>query len=909
MAVLQVFAGKKTGEMSRFVGFQGISGSFPTHYYFEPQVDGVNNIDGISSGQTIIDLETGNSSVVDFIVGDNVYYLAPSIFGAQVNPIVRILGVSDELSSTEYTELDLFDDETIEITQNIKDFKDVSKILADYTQSFKIPASKNNNRYFEHYYNQDIVDGFDARFRYDCVLKLNGADWKEGQIRLTDVGMKDGYADNYEITFFGNIVSLKSILGDDELDSLPYLDAFNHTLSLSNVARYADYGALLVFDADGNPTGKQTADYNEVPDLIYPFISHTKNRYYFDSSDSSPDIANVRNVAMLNPAIIDDYHNILYTDLKPAIRVIRIIRAIESRYGIQFSNDFIREDNKSFEMLYMMMSRESGGLDSKIEESNKELFLSDFSYSSGVEIRTGSLDTFEVYRQHLQGNGDQDRTDVYMRGDILVTGSGSYSLKIINDETAQVYLEEINLSGSFSFDARVEALSVGTFSVKPKIILTTKGGIQNFTTDLSLESKTYNLKFGDISSETGLYSRTATQTLSNGLDIRNSMTPKIKCIDFLKGIFKMFNIVAYVEDGVIIAKPYDDFYSSGKEVDLSYCIDSSSHKISRADIYSEINFKYKDPKDVFTIKRNELTNTEYGNLDFKSDETSSFDGGSYKVDLPFSRILSEAMMNENDNQTAISWGYAVSDSFSPVEISSLLFTSTNTSTVASGWITDGSSTAFLSSSRHPPMGVYYDEKGRWSSIGFGEEIEPFLPATGSTQTIKNSLFTNFYQNQILNLYNQLSRVVSYTCYPSLKDVHRIKLNDTVIVNSKKYFINSIKNNLTTGKSEIVLISKSIELPELQNNQFYEINKDGDTELFTSYVADITFNSQPDPCDNTWHKRPFENIAISESEYVYRYTGSQLIHLNYTLMRKLEGYTHDIIETNSSGLIVTKTNCP
>jgi hypothetical protein len=207
------------------------------------------------------------------------------------------------------------------------------------------------------------------------------------------------------------------------------------------------------------------------------------------------------------------------------------------------------------------------------------------------------------------------------------------------------------------------------------------------------------------------------------------------------------------------------------------------------------------------------------------------------------------------------------------------------------------------------MGVYYDEKGRWSSISFGEEIEPFLPGVGYTQVIKNSLFTNFYQNQIFNLYNQLSRAVSYTCYPSLKDVHRIKLNDTVIVNSKKYFINSIKNNLTTGKSEIVLISKSIELPELQNNQFYEINKDGDTELFTSYVADITFYSEPDPCDNTWTKSPFENIAISESEYVYRYTGSELIYLNYSLIRKLYGYTHDIIETNSSGLIVNKINCP
>ena len=749
MAALQVFAGKKTGTRKSVVDAYGDWFDPPN----EPYVQDFNFQaieEGCTVGSTITNLNTGATATVTgfleyvSVVKYTVIFLDVQIFNSVGEYFTA--SVSDRFSDVDYTELDLFEDETIEITQNIKDFKDVSKILADYTQSFKIPASKTNNRYFEHYYNQDIVDGFDARFRYDCVLKLNGADWKEGQIRLTDVGMKDGYADNYEITFFGNIVSLKSILGDDELDSLPYLDAFNHTLSLSNVARYADTGALLVFDSDGNPTGMQTALYSEVPDLIYPFISHTKNRYYFDSSDSSPDIANVRNVANLNPPVVDDYHNILYTDLKPAIRVIRIIRAIESRYGIQFSNDFIREDSKPFEMLYMMMSRESGGLDSKVEETSKELFLSDFSFSSGVDVREGSGNNYvELFTGVPSGNGSQRLKIAIMSGDIIVSGSGSYDLKIIDAESSVLYYEVLNVSGNFSFNAQVGSRARGYSLVKPKIILTTKAGIQNFTTDLSIESKLYDRRYGDIDSETGVYSRTATQTLSNGLDIRNSMTPKIKCIDFLKGIFKMFNIVAYVEDGVIIAKPYDDFYSSGKEVDLSYCIDSSSHKISRADIYSEINFKYKDPKDVFTIKRNELTNTEYGNLDFKSDETSSFDGGSYKVDLPFSRILSEAMISQSGNQTAICWGYAVSDSFSPVEISSLLFTSTNTGTVPSGYITDGSSNIAINAARHPPMGVYYDEKGRWSSISFGEEIEPFLPGTGYTQTIKNSIFTLFYK--------------------------------------------------------------------------------------------------------------------------------------------------------------------
>ena len=910
MAVVQIYAGKKSGVKKNPITSFGDYLGNPSFPYVSTDGFYADSY-GVSTGSVVVNNTTGDSTTVVSIQDTIFIILDTQIFNStEENYNIDVL---EQLSDIDYTELDLFDDEPIEITQNVKDFKDVSKVLTDYTQNFKVPASKLNNRYFEHYYNQDIVDGFDARFRYPAIIKLNGVDWKEGQIRLTDVGMKDGYADNYEISFFGSVVSLKTLLGDDELDTLPYLDAFNHTLSLSTVATYSDKGAKLVFDIDGNPTGITTADFNEVPDLIYPFIGHSKNRYYVDNSDASPDIANVRNVALLNPIVNDQYHNILYTDLKPAVRVINIIRAIESKYGIEFSNDFIREDSKAFEMLYIMMSRESGGLDSKIEESSKELFLSDFSFSSGTEIRKGDLDYVETYFDSSGG----DFTTVTMSGSILVVGSGSYSVEVFDRGSNKIYLKSLNVSGDFDFSALVSSVASDSLElIAPVIRLTTKGGISSFSTDLMLNSKqvSYVNYTPETTQEIGNYDRTANLLLSNGLDIRNSMTPKIKCIDFLKNIFKMFNIVAYVEDGVIVAKPYDDFYASGKDVDLSYCIDSSSHKVSRADIYSEINFKYKDPKDVITIKHDELTNSEYGNLDFKSDETTSFDGGKYKVEVGFSRPLSEGIVDASgDYQTPVSWGYSVSDSFSPVNVSSLIFTATNSGRSPQGYITD-ETTASLTTANHSPMDIYYDEKGRWSSINFGEEITPVIPFTTNhyTQTISRSLFTNFHENQILNLYNPLSRIVSYTCYPSFKDVQRLKLSDTVIINSKNYIINSMKSNLTTGKSDISLIAKSVELPLLEVNQFYELNKDGEIELFNSYVSygyDTSLNNACSQVDTD----TFRNLAIGVNGYVYRYEANEFVLQEYTgspnFFAKLDEYTHDVIEIDDTGLIVNKLNCP
>ena len=61
--------------------------------------------------------------------------------------------------------VDLFDFESITLNQVIKDVKDIGKIFTDYSQSFKVPASANNNRIFKHYYNYNILDGYDARFK------------------------------------------------------------------------------------------------------------------------------------------------------------------------------------------------------------------------------------------------------------------------------------------------------------------------------------------------------------------------------------------------------------------------------------------------------------------------------------------------------------------------------------------------------------------------------------------------------------------------------------------------------------------------------------------------------------------------------------------------------------------------
>jgi len=86
--------------------------------------------------------------------------------------------------------VDLFKDETVSFTQTIQNVKDISKIFTEFSKTFSLPASKVNNKIFQHYYNFDIQGGFDARNKVAGYIELNTIPFKEGYIKLEGVDLK-----------------------------------------------------------------------------------------------------------------------------------------------------------------------------------------------------------------------------------------------------------------------------------------------------------------------------------------------------------------------------------------------------------------------------------------------------------------------------------------------------------------------------------------------------------------------------------------------------------------------------------------------------------------------------------------------------------------------------------------------
>jgi len=213
------------------------------------------------------------------------------------------------------TKVDQFKDESATVVSNVLDISNIEKNLGDYSKTFTVPASKNNNLLFKHWYNANIDNQFDARVKVDGRIDIDGMPFRIGAFRLAKVNVKNQKVSSYTINFFGNFVSLKDILGEDELSDLDYLDNFSHTFSYNNVK-----------------TGLQSSLFED--NVKYTLASG--KRYYYNSNNSLDETPQISNIDWDGISGGNSSNGVDYQDLRPSLRLIKIIEAIELKYASNF---------------------------------------------------------------------------------------------------------------------------------------------------------------------------------------------------------------------------------------------------------------------------------------------------------------------------------------------------------------------------------------------------------------------------------------------------------------------------------------------------------------------------------------------------------------------------------------------
>ena len=665
--------------------------------------------------------------------------------------------------------LDLFEDENIEVKSSVADIQDITKNTTDYTKTFTVPASKENNKLFKHWYNATVDNSFDARVKVDGEIRMDGFLFRKGKFRLHKVALKNNAPYSYTINFWGNLLDLKDTLGKDYLSDLD-LSAYDH-----------DYDSATI------KTGLTDELFSG--DVIYNLL--TKRQLYYSSDITDTTITDdLTNIGWGDGS---GANGVLWNQLNASLKVIRIIEAIEDKYTIAngyqndivFSRDFF--DRTEFTELYLWLNN-----------------TKDISVGGGVQtIDWDGGDTDQINLTTNLGTYDVN-TFVHWKISTTITPSAGYETA---DYSIILYVDGAEFSNTSYSGGTHTSESVLNFTEAPSLphdysVRWEVKSNQEFKYTSSVLQKKYIALIN-----TDSYTTTATEnTIDSEFTATNEM-PKIKTIDFLKGLFKMFKLVVIPqEDGTLYINTLNAFYDEGVVHDFSNYIDYNSHSVSRGKILNEIDFVFDDPQTILNMQFEKNTRIAYGDAETKlTDEFGKvLDGTKLEYKLPFEQILYERLTDQNDSALSnIQYGAIIDEDLEPVNPKPHLFynikQSIGTKTV--GFINDVAVKEELSGNINTPSHTIGFDTSNFSTI-FDAEF-----STWNGALINNTLYKNYHERYILSIFNVKKREYTYTAKNvPLRIMLDLKLNDLIKIKEQYFRINNFTTNLKTGDIKLNLIN-------------------------------------------------------------------------------------------------------
>ena len=661
------------------------------------------------------------------------------------------------------TRADAFNDESITLNLSVQNIQDIGKVFGEFSQTFSLPATKVNNGIFSHYYNVDIVGGFDANIRVDAFIEVNTILFREGVVELEGLQFKNGEPYSYNVTFYGKTASLKDEFGEDQLTDLDLSD-YDHT--------YNDFN--IKAGLDGYVTGTSN-------NIIYPLISSSYD-WFYDSSGSNHDANNITYHSGHNE------HGVFYYDLKPAIKVKAILDAIEADYGVTFNSDLF--DSADFAKLFMWCHRKEGYM---FKDQRDSYPAKRINFITGTNFNLGR-DQYEVTSTIA--------TYGYMRIEYTVNFvSGSecefYVIRTRGSEVTKISTQQVTGSGTndlFVFDLQLGDLLSFEFAPKPNW---GGGSLEaQFTVEGFLPVLPFTSQFTADTSGT-------LQTYTNDVVIADQM-PEQKIIDFVIGLVKMFNLVmVYEGNNTYKLEPLDDWYAEGSTIDITRYVDTTEFSANRPELYKRIEFAYQETEAVVGDIYRNTSGGGVGYGDLRADFT--YDGSDFNVETTFEHLLFERLVDENDGlQTDFAVGKSIDKDLKPYVGEPYIFyaptlTPKLTKTVAYINTADTEEEIeqfWLVSNCNDLSGEDITK-----TLNYGTEIDPY---TGSNQT--GGLYQTYWQDYITDLYSTARRVYQFKAIFPSDVMYKLKVNDKLTIVDRDYIINNATLDLTTGQVTLELLN-------------------------------------------------------------------------------------------------------
>jgi hypothetical protein len=678
-----------------------------------------------------------------------------------------------DTTTSEYNRVDLFDDEKISVVSSIQNINDISKTYTDFSQTFTVPASKQNNKIFRHWYDNSNDNPFSTLVKSDAYIEIDTIQFRSGKIQLESANLVDGQAQDYSITFVGILGNLK-----DTFAGLYLKDLTDTTYDFA-------YDTILVKDKVTLQTTSPA-----YPDIKFPLISSARNWNYNSAVDPTNNIS-------------DSAYPIRSNELFPALRLRAVLNMIENKFGINFDGTTLEPST------FLTDTRFTNAF---LWLKNSDIFTPKLTYDViKYQTQTG-FPPSGTYAQYQWQSYDfatgrfttpnQNTTAYFNTVDFRwrASGTGAFDVELWNvtDDYSITKISNNTQSPSTTqtfrlLDAFLSEYQNKTFEIR----ITLTYGTMTFTsgfTDVVLGWYQTSL----VNSGTQVLDTTSNQVITLSTLKINSQFPEIKIEDFFSGLLKMFNLTCYSTDGInYTVEQLESYYGAGSDVDITKYVFQDKKNLNRVKTYKKINFEYEKSDSFVNVAFNSNAGVEYGSLLYNTNN----DGEEYSIKLPFEDI------NFQNLKDKLQVGYVLKTDYQkyipkPVILYEYDTTALTTLTSTDFWFniqpTGGTSTQHTSYKA-------FGQETLISGVTYGLNFPP-QQSTLTNEIVTKGLYNQYYENYFANIFNVKARLIKVSAILPTSVLTSLKLNDNIIIRDAKYLINTMTTDLTTGEVQFELLT-------------------------------------------------------------------------------------------------------
>jgi hypothetical protein len=643
--------------------------------------------------------------------------------------------------------VDLFSDETIQLTREIKDFFSANA-KTDFTQQFNIPSTPTNDPIFDNYFDENsVLSGWNAFLKLDAQIFIHSIPVFTGCVELTAVEFKNGLPRQYNLIFYGQGKKAIADWGERTLIDIDWSD-YDHTVSYTTVID-SWFGNLL--------SGA----------VLYPVADwHIGMRYC-----KVPVVSN--NLYSGGLAI---------NDLRPALRFREFIEACFLDIGYTLSGTLLARDY--FDKLYVIPMngggpvQNTGNVDAKINISIGSYTAPTGYYLFKIPFNTVVSDPLNLWNTS---------TRIY-----TATFSGRYQVQISGNVQSITRTTSFYASTSAVYNLIGSVQVVGAFSSSVFIYL----------------NKGDKLEISQRSSGTCVFNSIVFEITEvpfgiNGSTLNFSVVmPPIKVTDFINQFMQTFNAVLIpVSDTEFELHNVDDYYALGVTKEYTEYIDVTDIRHEKVPVPKQITMNHQEGENLSSVQFKNLYNREYGSM--KASPEVDFSGDELEIKSPFTLLVPSVIREENTSgqiirDTELQIPVMLDFDLKPVKSNLILAYFVERKTIT----TDTFQLEGVDQFSYPLMSSYQDfpTVSSTESLSFGMEAT----LSGNAPTMTN--FVNFHQKYLSRIFSSKSRVVYFDAIIPVGEWLNLKMNDTIAVSGNYYKIQKIEYDILNEMAKLVLFS-------------------------------------------------------------------------------------------------------